>query len=180
MTSRPALAISLYLQNRRVLLVGVGTGADERARRLESTGAIVVRADEQNWQELREGAFFAVMGHAESDDLNRQVAEWAREQGVLAYAHDQPLLSDFAFPALARRGALQIAISTDGTAPALASRLRAQIEGLLSASGENLDRILKELVELRASYPRGAERMQKLKALAAKVRLVGSIERDGS
>jgi len=47
---------------------------------------------------------------------------------VLANVVDDPPRCDFYYPAVVRRGALQIAISTDGKSPALAQRLRRQFE----------------------------------------------------
>jgi len=41
---------------------------------------------------------------------------------------DVPELCDFYYPAVARRGALQIAVSTSGQSPALAQRLRRELE----------------------------------------------------
>tara|TARA_R110002073_G_scaffold142117_3_gene293744 strand:- start:121649 stop:122215 length:567 start_codon:yes stop_codon:yes gene_type:complete len=176
-TARPALNLSLYLRDRRVLLVGTGAGADERLSRLDDAGATVERIDEEAWRsgEPPEGHFFLVIGHSADDPLNAEVAQWARDHATLAYAHDQPLYSDFAFPALAKRGPLRIAISTHGVAPALAAHLRREFEARLEASGKSLDAVLEELERVRRSFPRGPSRMQKLKEIAAKVRLVGEI-----
>jgi precorrin-2 dehydrogenase/sirohydrochlorin ferrochelatase len=47
---------------------------------------------------------------------------------VLCNVVDDPAHCDFYYPAVVRRGALQIAISTDGKSPALAQRLRKELE----------------------------------------------------
>ncbi len=44
---------------------------------------------------------------------------------------DDPPFCDFYFPSVVRRGELQIAISTAGASPALAQRLRKEIDALL-------------------------------------------------
>lgn len=177
MIARPALSISLYLRDRSVLLVGSGAGAEERLIRLEEAGAQVERMDEAAWRAGKRSAtaHFLVCANSADDDLNRDVAQWAREHSTLSYAHDQPDYSDFAFPALAKRGPLRIAISTQGLAPALAAHLRREFEQRLAASGEGLDAILLELERVRREFPAGPDRMRTLKSLAAKVRLVGDI-----
>ena len=80
-TARPALNLSLYLRDRRVLLVGTGAGADERLSRLDDAGATVERIDEEAWRsgEPPEGHFFLVIGHSADDPLNAEVAQWARD-----------------------------------------------------------------------------------------------------
>lgn len=178
MTRRPALSLCLYVKNRRVLLVGSGSGSDERERRLRDAGADILRVSEDNWRPPEHEKIFVVIANAEDDELNREVAAWARGNGYLCYAHDQPAVSDFSFPALASRGPLQLAVSSNGVAPALASRLRREFETLLEASGPKLDRLLDELERIREKFPPGAERIQTLRRMAAHVRLVGALEID--
>ncbi len=177
MTARPALSISLYLRDRAVLLFGTGPGADERLLRLRDAGATVERLNETRWLagERPQTRYFLIVAHSVQDLLNAEVAKWAQECATLSYAHDQPAYSDFAFPALATRGVLHIAISTQGTAPALAAHLRREFEAKLLAGGTQLDLILEELARVRREFPAGENRIQILKALAAKVRLVGDI-----
>jgi len=177
---RPALSLSLYLQDRHVLLFGDGEGADERAKRLERANASVYRIASGDWQELAESnnsakKFDLAIANSNDAAANRCLALWARAQGILAYAHDQPEVSDFAFPALARRGALQIAISTEGVAPALAAQLRRHLTALLDSGGQELDRIVIQLEQIREKFPRGRERMNLLKQIAKRVRHVGKL-----
>ncbi|MBL4635821.1 MAG: hypothetical protein JKY56_18310 [Kofleriaceae bacterium] len=183
MSRRPALSLSLYLQDRHVLLFGDGEGADERAKRLERANASIYRITSSDWQELAESQnsannFDLVIANSDDATANRALAKWARAQGILAYAHDQPEVSDFAFPALAHRGVLQIAISTQGVAPALAAQLRRHLSALLDSGGQELDRIAKELEELREKFPRGSKRMNLLKQIAKRVRHVGKLTID--
>ena len=67
---------------------------------------------------------------AASDDreLNARVARLARERGVWVNVADDPQAGDVVLPAVARRGELQIAVSTGGASPALARRLRERLE----------------------------------------------------
>ena len=60
--------------------------------------------------------------------VNEQVYRAAREHGVLCNSVDEPERCDFFYPSVVRRGDLQIAISTAGKSPALAQRIRKDLE----------------------------------------------------
>jgi precorrin-2 dehydrogenase/sirohydrochlorin ferrochelatase len=60
--------------------------------------------------------------------VNRKVYEEARQAGVLCNAVDDPGYCDFYAPAVVSRGDFQIAISTGGKSPALAQRVRKNLE----------------------------------------------------
>ena len=64
-------------------------------------------------------------------EVNRAVCKEATEKNVLCNAVDDPPFCDFYFPSVVRRGDLQIAISTAGASPALAQRLRKEINAQL-------------------------------------------------
>ncbi len=57
----------------------------------------------------------------------------ARASGALVNVVDRPELCDFTTPSIIDRGRLTIAVSSDGAAPVLVKRLRADIEALLPA-----------------------------------------------
>jgi precorrin-2 dehydrogenase/sirohydrochlorin ferrochelatase len=71
---------------------------------------------------------YAATGVAEVDGL---MAAEARNHGVLLNIVDRPALCDFITPAVVRRGDLSIAISTNGSSPGFAKRLRQEIEALI-------------------------------------------------
>jgi precorrin-2 dehydrogenase/sirohydrochlorin ferrochelatase len=66
--------------------------------------------------------------------INEQVYRAAKERGILCNAVDEPERCDFFYPAVVRRGDLQIAISTAGKSPALAQRIRKELEEQFDAS----------------------------------------------
>jgi len=74
-----------------------------------------------------EGAFLAVVATS-SRSLNERVYNEAQKRGVLCNVVDVPDLCDFFYPAVVRRGDLQIAISTSGQSPSLAQKIRQQLE----------------------------------------------------
>jgi len=137
----------LKLENKRCLVVGAGKVGEPKIAGLLDTGAhvsvIALEAAEavHEWAnagkislELRafvpedlDGAFVAVIATA-SSTLNEFIYREAQRRGVLCNAVDVPEFCDFYYPAVVRRGDLQIAISTSGQSPSLAQKLRQQLE----------------------------------------------------
>ena len=100
-------------------------------------------------------------------DVNRAVYEEATRLSILCNTADDPPLCDFFFGSIVQRGELQIAISTAGQSPALAQRLRREIDAQLP---QDLGPWLEALGELRrdilARLPAGSERKGLLHELA--------------
>jgi precorrin-2 dehydrogenase/sirohydrochlorin ferrochelatase len=100
-------------------------------------------------------------------EVNRAVFEEASRRSILCNTADDPPLCDFFFASVVQRGELQIAISTAGQSPALAQRLRREIDAQLPA---DLAPWLVELGQLRRevlqAMPAGAERKALLHELA--------------
>ena len=76
-------------------------------------------------------AQFLVVAATDNPVVNRAVFKEATEKNILCNAVDDPPFCDFYFPSVVRRGDLQIAISTAGASPALAQRLRKEINAQL-------------------------------------------------
>jgi precorrin-2 dehydrogenase/sirohydrochlorin ferrochelatase len=137
----------LKLAGQQVLVIGAGKVGEGKIAGILDTGArIRVVAREatdavQSWAragqlelELRsfsardlDGAFIAIVATA-SRDLVEFVYREAQLRGVLCNVVDVPEFCDFFYPAVVRRGDLQIAISTSGQSPSLAQKLRQQLE----------------------------------------------------
>jgi precorrin-2 dehydrogenase/sirohydrochlorin ferrochelatase len=74
-----------------------------------------------------DGAFLVVAATS-SRELNESLFGEAQRRGILCNVVDVPELCDFFYPAVVRRGDLQIAISTAGQSPLLAQRIRKRLE----------------------------------------------------
>ena len=100
-------------------------------------------------------------------EVNRAVFEEASRRSILCNTADDPPLCDFFFASIVQRGQLQIAISTAGQSPALAQRLRREIDAQLPA---DFGPWLAELGQLRRevlqAMPAGPERKALLHELA--------------
>jgi precorrin-2 dehydrogenase len=143
------------LEDRRCVLVGAGNIATEKLASLLDAGAEVrviapkasesiaelARAGRIQWTAVEfqpehlEGAFLVVAATGDAS-VNEQVFRAACDRRVLCNSVDEPERCDFFYPAVVRRGDLQIAISTAGKSPALAQRIRKELEEQFDASYE--------------------------------------------
>jgi precorrin-2 dehydrogenase / sirohydrochlorin ferrochelatase len=137
----------LKLQGKRCLVVGAGKVGEPKIAGLLEAGAhvrvvaLAVTATVREWAhqgrieldvrafspEDLDGAFLAVVATS-SGAVNERIYEEARRRGVLCNVVDVPDLCDFFYPAVVRRGDLQIAVSTAGQSPSLAQKIRRQLE----------------------------------------------------
>jgi siroheme synthase-like protein len=157
-------------------VVGQGKHADERAQRLRAAGATVeLIAPDAYHAECLSNARVVMCCDAERIE---QVTRDARAAGALAYGLDVPEHSDFAMPALVQRGPLTLAISSDKVAPALAARLRHELQRLVDEAGAAIDLLVSELISLRASLPPGPVRRAAAGKLAARLSLTGRVHVD--
>jgi precorrin-2 dehydrogenase / sirohydrochlorin ferrochelatase len=112
-----------------------------------------------------------VVAQHPSHEVNEAVFRAASERGVMCNVVDQPALCHFYYPAVVRRGDLQIAISTNGLSPALASSIRAELEErfgpLYSEWVQRLGRIRARVFRTR---PRSAARTALLQRFAKRSR----------
>ncbi|MGH7687219.1 MAG: precorrin-2 dehydrogenase/sirohydrochlorin ferrochelatase family protein, partial [Candidatus Dormibacteria bacterium] len=121
--------VFLELRDRRCVVLGDGELADEKAATLRAAGADVVHLRRPCAPGDLRGAYLAI--EASGDPAAQEVARReADEHHVLLNVVDVTDKCDWIAPAVVRRGPLQIAISTGGESPFLASTLRARLERL--------------------------------------------------
>jgi len=110
-----------------------------------------------------------VLAYAATDDpkLHRELAAEARALGIPINVADEPELCTFIAPAVMKRGALQVAISTAGASPAFAARIRRSLEPQFGTEyALTLEVLRAARRRLRADEIEPAERMRRLKDLA--------------
>lgn len=79
--------------------------------------------------ESKPDLFVAVTDDAQ---LNARLIKHARAEGCMVYSPDNPAVSDFILPAIAKIDDVRIAVSTSGKSPAMASVLRKRIEKVIT------------------------------------------------
>jgi precorrin-2 dehydrogenase/sirohydrochlorin ferrochelatase len=146
---KPAKLFPMFLKlaGRPCLVAGAGSIAESKIESLiEADGKVRVVAPKatsqirywaekkriewiaRDWEQGDLDGMFLVIAATSSTEVHQRIFEEATRRGVLCNVVDVPGLCDFYYPAVVQRGALQIAISTAGLSPALAQRLRKELE----------------------------------------------------
>jgi precorrin-2 dehydrogenase/sirohydrochlorin ferrochelatase len=196
MSRNPGFQLSLDVKGRPCLVLGGGDEAAEKAQRLLDAGAKVTVIHPTLSETLRKLAASAKVIHrgrlfratdtegvvlvintTRDPDLSRALLELAQKERFLICSTDQPDLSTASMPALASRGYLRLAISTSGVAPALASRLRQDLDQIL---GDEIEAFLEWLATVRdetfEQEPDAEQRRDRLREIVAGFRLTGQIQ----
>ncbi|MEW6360042.1 MAG: bifunctional precorrin-2 dehydrogenase/sirohydrochlorin ferrochelatase [Planctomycetota bacterium] len=154
--------INLDITGRKCVVVGGGKVALRKVRSLLDAGGRValispkvatplpksnaLRAVRRKYRagDLKGAAI--VIAATDDPAVNRKVSRDARRRNIPVNVVDQPDLCTFIVPACVRRGGLTIAVSTGGASPALAARIRQEIE---EKYGEEYGRLVELIGDLR-------------------------------
>ena len=150
--------VNLVVEGKPVLVVGGGRVATGKVRRLVESGARVTVVAPDISDEIAsmpvtlerrpyadgEVASYRLAVTATGTPVDAQVFAEGEAAGVWVNSADDPAHCAFTLPAVARRGAIQVAVSTGGQSPAMASWLRARFEAELEPALETLLQILHE------------------------------------
>lgn len=142
--------INIDITDRRCLVVGGGRVGERKILSLLECGARVTAISKKFTPAIEKLIFDSVIeGHqrefADGDidgaflvycatndrDLNERVYRLSTGAGCLVNVVDVPDICNFIVPAVIRRGPLCVAISTSGAAPALAKKIKRDIEGMI-------------------------------------------------
>jgi precorrin-2 dehydrogenase / sirohydrochlorin ferrochelatase len=159
--------ILLDLHGKKCLVVGAGHVGRRKIQTLLSCGPALVRiidpkAPDQCWQELMDLGIveyatrsfvpedlddsFLVIACTDHEEQNWQISRLCAERGILCNIVDQPEKCSFILPALHTQGDLTIAVSTAGSSPALAKKIR---QDLGTCFGPEYGRFLALMRKLR-------------------------------
>ena len=181
--------IFLKMTARPCIVVGAGNLAESKIESLRSAEAAVTviapwaspaivelaASGEVTWHQrpfadgdILDGTFLVVTA-TDQPAVNRAVYLEATSKKIMCNAVDDPPYCDYYFPSIVKRGELQIAISTAGNSPALAQRLRKELNAALPLDvgawlGE-LGNLRREVLQLE---PLNEERKALLHTLATR------------
>ena len=148
------LIVDLHLKGNLVIVVGSGNeGMKKVTSLLTQDCRILVISNNSNAQiekyvkqgkiefkktKLKDDSFlskykpYLVMATTNDKVLNRKIVQKARKMKSYAYASDDPEISDFAHPSVINiADTLQVAISTGGSSPAMARKIKIKTESFL-------------------------------------------------
>jgi precorrin-2 dehydrogenase / sirohydrochlorin ferrochelatase len=156
--------IGLDISGRRCLVIGGGEVGQRKVERLLECGARVTVVGMElttalaglekkgaidhipgNYEQKHLKGAFLVIGATDDGDVNERIFRDARKRGVLANIVDDPDRCDFILPALCRQGELVITVATGGKSPALAKKLRQELEERYGPEYEVLLKIMGEV-----------------------------------
>jgi siroheme synthase-like protein len=159
--------IFLDLQEKPVIVIGGGRVACEKVAGLRNAGARITIVSPElapELQELKDAGevehiarpwqpsdldqdWAMVMVATDDGAVNREVSEASRARRIWVNAADDPANCDFILPAVVRKGKITLAASTSGASPALARRLREELEEYLT---DDMPALADLLAEVRA------------------------------
>lgn len=165
----PYYPIFLDLRDRPCAVIGGGREAQRKVAGLVAAGAQVtviapvltrplqrllaegkIDCRQRPYQEGDLEGFEVCIVATDNGAVNAQVAAEGKRRRVWVNAADDPAHCDFILPSVIRRGAITVAASTDGRSPALARRLREELEAYLTPEMPALADLLGEVrAELR-------------------------------
>ena len=139
----------LDLQGLACLVVGGGQVGERKVKTLVDCGAVVHLVSPELTpfleEEVRQGrvrllapeflpehleGMLLVIGATDDPEVNRRISAEARSRNLLCNIVDKPRECNFIVPSQVRRGDLVIAVSTGGRSPALAKKIRQDLENL--------------------------------------------------
>ena len=161
------LIVDLHLNGKLVIVIGSGNeGMKKVSSLLTQDCKILVISNSSNSQlekhvkqgrikfkkvKLKNANFltnykpYVVMATTTDRELNRKIVEKARKMKSYAYASDDPEVSDFAHPSVINvADTVQIAISTGGSSPAMARKIKLKAESYFKKNISN-----EEILQIR-------------------------------
>lgn len=141
--------IFVKLENKHCLVVGAGEVGRRKIQTLADVGPASVTVVDTRPQDADISALlenpnvsfecrefrdedldgkFLVMACTSSEEVNWRISNLCADRGILCNIVDQPEKCSFIVPAQVKRGDLTVAISTAGRSPALAKRIRKELQ----------------------------------------------------
>ena len=182
----PTLALNIRMNGKLAVIIGGGAVAIRKIRTLLAAGAHVKVAamaicaeikllQESGMVSVRVGPYaatdldnaFLVIAATDDITVNELVRGEAQKRKIMVAIADNPTAGDCTFPAVLRRGDLDIAVSTGGRCPTFAVDVRDYIAGNIGSEfGAILEQIAAEREKLLTNGSPGTYNTRVLRSLA--------------
>lgn len=153
------------LLNAGATVIVVAPDITPQINRLAAAGTITVKIRCYQASDL-DDIFLAVAATSDSQS-NRRIADDALQRDILVSVADAPESGNCTFPALLRRGDLEISVSTNGTYPGFAAEIRDLLAGMIGEEyGAMLETLAAEREKLLTEGSRSTYNTQVLRSRA--------------
>ena len=168
----------IKLDNKKILIVGGGYIAQEKLEHLldftsdidlisleYSNDMLKIINDNDLKHETRSynkgdiKEYAVVIVAVDDIPLQAEIFDESKQYNCLCNSVDSVDYCDFIFPSYIKKDDLTIAVSTSGSSPAMAKRIRMYLEDTIP---DGIGKFLQEMKELRKTLPKGKERMKML------------------
>lgn len=163
-SNRSYYPIYLNLKGKKCIIVGGGRVAERKCRSLIKNGADVTVISPNITKRLEDykrkgkirhlprlyrrgdiGSAFLAIAATDSQEINEKIYTEATDKNILLNVVDNPDFCNFIVPSVFERRDLKIAISTSGISPAIAKRIRKELEALYNREFSKYLNFLKRL-----------------------------------
>jgi precorrin-2 dehydrogenase/sirohydrochlorin ferrochelatase len=174
----PYYPINLQISHQPCVVVGGGSVAERKvAGLLAAGGTVTVLSPDltrnlaalveekkithvaRTYQQGDVKGYFIVICATDNSSINQLIAEEGRNLGALVNVADAPELGNFSVPSQIAHGDLLLTISTGGKSPALAKKLREELEEQYGPEyGTYLDLVAKARAQIKTQISTAKER----------------------
>lgn len=187
--------IYLDVNGKRCVIVGGGKVAYRKVCGLKEAGAEVVvvspetcpeMADVEdvtvfktNYEEKFLDGALLVIAATDNQAVNEKVAFDAGKRNIIVNVADHPELCSFIVPSTISRGDLCLSISTGGASPAVAKRIREELEVIFGEEYEEYLNLLTKMRSVALSEIKDSEKRRKLLQRLAEKDILEMVKRKG-
>lgn len=135
------LPIMLNVENKKCIVIGGGSVALRKAKKLISFGGDVTVISEtfcegfeniktkiKSYEKDDLNSAFLVIAATNNHDVNLQISKDAKEKNILVSLADDRDVSDFIFPSSQSKGDITVSVSTNGKYPLLSKKICNEID----------------------------------------------------
>jgi len=156
--------LNLSLKNKKCVVLGAGHVALRKVKRLLECGGRVLVVGQEILPELKNllkkkkvifknkkaslkdlAGSFLVVSATDDRKLNALVSAYCLKRNILVNVVDSPKECNFILPSILRKGNLTISVSTDGVSPALAKKIRQDIQKRFGLEYAKLLHLIKDI-----------------------------------